>query len=292
MPSAAAVSHSKATRQPARADERRPCHPRRRRTAATTDNNGDINARPLSVGSRHPRSAERSQVEAEAEAEQRDVPTAAYEWIVCRLECLAMGDVLGGGDNDDHNDDNRGGGGGRRALELDVREALAGMGLPSTSEGATAALIRIGAWSVGMRADNDRNGGGPRRKPWSPMVLDAARSLARHQDERQTTTFLGGQTSRCCRARASTRRAQPSVMTRSGFDCDRPPGGGRTRPHPNGRCSSTSQTFQTYILNPKRTTTPSRRVGAICTCKCYERRPSVRARYDLPFGENIPACLR
>jgi hypothetical protein len=49
-------------------------------------------------------------VEAEAEAERCVVPTAAYEWIVCRLECLAMGDVLGGGDNDDH-DDNDGGGG-------------------------------------------------------------------------------------------------------------------------------------------------------------------------------------
>jgi hypothetical protein len=175
---------------------------------------------------------------------------------------------------------------------VNVREALAGMGLPSTSEGATAALIRIGAWSKGRRADDDHNGGGPGREPWSPKVLDAARLLARRKDERRTTTFPGGQTSCRCRARASTRRAQPSVRTRSGFDRDHPPGVGRTRPRPNGRCSSTSRTFWTYISSPKRMMTPSRRVGAICTCECYERRPSVRARYDLPFGENIPACLR
>ncbi len=137
-----------------------------------------------------------------------------------------MGDVLGGGDNDDHDNDDGGEGGGSRALELDVREALAGMGLPSTSEGATAALIRIGAWSEGRRTDDNRNGGRPRRKPWSSKVLDVARLLAHCKDERRTTTFLGGQTSRRCRARASTRRAQPSVTTRSGFDCDRPPGGG------------------------------------------------------------------
>ncbi len=175
---------------------------------------------------------------------------------------------------------------------MDVREALAGMGLPSTSEGATAALIKIGVWSEGRRTDDDRNGGGPRREPWPPKVLDAARLLARRKDKRQLMMFSGGQTSRCCRARASTRRAQPSVTTRSEFDRDRPPGGGRTRPRPNGRCLSTTQTFRTYISSPKRTMTPSHRVGAIRTCKCYERRPSVRARYDLPFGENTPACLR
>jgi hypothetical protein len=185
-----------------------------------------------------------------------------------------------------------GGGGGRGALALDVREALAGMGLPSTSEGTTAALIRIGAWSKGRRTNDDRNGGGLHRKPWLPKVLDAARLLACCEDERRTMTFSGGQTSRCCRAHASTWRAQPSVTTQLGFDRDRPPGGGRTRPRPNGRCSSTLRTFWNYILSPKRTTTPSRRVGAIRMCECYERRPSVRARYDLPFGENIPACLR
>ncbi len=167
-----------------------------------------------------------------------------------------------------------------------------GMGLPLTSEGTTTVLIRIGAWSEGRRADNDRNGGGHRREPWSPKVLDAARSLAHCEDERQMTTFSGGQTSHRCRARALTWCAQPSVTTRSGFDRDRPAGGGRTRPRPNERCSSTSRTFQTYILSLKRTMTPWRWVGAICTCECYERRPSVRARYDLPFGENIPACLR
>ena len=94
---------------------------------------------------------------------------------------------------------------------MDVWEALAGMGLPSMSKGATAALIRIGAWSKGRRTDDDRNEGGPRREPWSPKVLDAARLLARCKDERRTTTFSGGQTSRRCRARASTRRAQPSM---------------------------------------------------------------------------------
>jgi hypothetical protein len=75
------------------------------------DNDGDINARPPLVGSCHPRPAEWPQVEVEAEAEQRVVPTAAYEWIVHCLECLAMGDFLGWGDNDDHDDDNGGGGG-------------------------------------------------------------------------------------------------------------------------------------------------------------------------------------
>ncbi len=185
-----------------------------------------------------------------------------------------------------------GGEGGRRALELDVREALAGMGLLLMSKGATVALIRIGAWSEGRRTDDDRNGGGPRREPWPPKVLNAARLLARRKDERRKMTFSGGQTSCCCHARALTRRAQPSVTTQSGFDRDCPPGGGRTRPRPNGRCSSTSRTFRTYISSPKRMTTLSHRVIVIRMCKCYERRPSVRARYDLPFGENIPACLR
>ncbi len=82
--------------------------------AATRDNNGDIDARPPLVGSCHPWPAERPQVEAEAEVERRIVPTAAYERIVCCLECLAMGDVLGGGNNDDHNYNigERGGGAG------------------------------------------------------------------------------------------------------------------------------------------------------------------------------------
>ncbi len=52
------------------------------------------------------------EAEAEAEAERRVMPTAAYKWIVRCLECLAIGDVLGGGNNNDHVDDNGGGGGG------------------------------------------------------------------------------------------------------------------------------------------------------------------------------------
>ncbi len=80
--------------------------------AAMMDNDGDIDTRPPPVGSHHLRPAERPQVEAEAEAEHCIVPTAAYEWIVRRLECLAMGDILGGGDNDNHDDNNGGGGGG------------------------------------------------------------------------------------------------------------------------------------------------------------------------------------
>ncbi len=154
---------------------------------------------------------------------------------------------------------------------MDVQEALAGMGLPSTSEGATAALIRIGAWSEGRRTDDDRNGGRPRREPWPPKVLDVARLLAHRKDERRRTTFSGGQTSRRCRARASTRCTQPSVMTQSGFDCNRPPGGGQTRPCPNGRCLTTLQTFWTYILSPKRTTTQLCQVGAIRMFSCPVR---------------------
>lgn len=99
--------------------------------------------------------------------------TAADERIVHRLECLAMGDVWKIESNQYEEDTYD------RMLELDVREALTSMNLPLTPNGATSALIQIGKW-----CENDKSNK-LRIEPWSPELLDAARSLATYEDDRR-----------------------------------------------------------------------------------------------------------
>jgi hypothetical protein len=115
------------------------------------------------------------------DARIRVISTTADERIARRLECLAMGDARVTGGYDRRDDDGA-------ALELDVRTALTGMGLPLTSEGASEALVRIGLWSESRTNDVGRDVGGKRprhHEPWSPEVLYAARSLARREGERR-----------------------------------------------------------------------------------------------------------
>ena len=121
------------------------------------------------------------------------VTTAADERIARRLECLAMGDVWrGGGGGGGSSDNDRDGGevDDGNKLELDVRAALTGMGLPLTPRGASLALIRIGIWSESRNGDgkvgNDGDSvTGPYCEPWSPEVLDAARTLAQFEGKRR-----------------------------------------------------------------------------------------------------------
>lgn len=98
--------------------------------------------------------------------------TAADERIVNRLECLAFGDGFVEGDGNDN------------VLELDVREALASMNLPLSSQGATTALIQIGRWSDNVR-DDSKNNSNKLIEPWSPELLDAAKTLAMNEDKRR-----------------------------------------------------------------------------------------------------------
>lgn len=102
------------------------------------------------------------------------VLTAADERIAHRLECLAMGDVWK--NESDHDKD-------KQLLELDVREALTRMNLPLTSQGATEALVKIGRWT--KIANNDEVKSKTFFEPWSPDLLDAARSLAQFEDKRR-----------------------------------------------------------------------------------------------------------
>ncbi|KAL3823745.1 hypothetical protein ACHAXA_004838 [Cyclostephanos tholiformis] len=134
------------------------------------------------------------------------ISTAADERIARRLECLAMGDAWEGDDGV------RGCG---RALELDVREALVGMGLPLTSEGATAALVRIGMWSEGKTdvVGSIVSSKWPRHEPWSPEVLDAARSLARREGERRESLA-----EKCSMSRRGRRASAISYDALSGGD--------------------------------------------------------------------------
>ena len=104
-----------------------------------------------------------------------------------------MGDVWrGGGGGGGSSDNDRYGGedDDGKKLELDVRAALTGMGLPLTPRGAASALIRIGIWSERWNGDGKvgNDGGSATRsycEPWSPEVLDAARTLAQFEGKRR-----------------------------------------------------------------------------------------------------------
>lgn len=98
--------------------------------------------------------------------------TSADERIAHRLECLAMGDVWKDESSEEEDE---------KMLELDVRQALTSMNLPLTPDGATQALIKIGRWSENTKGDKKNK----LIEPWSPDLLDAARSLALHEGERR-----------------------------------------------------------------------------------------------------------
>jgi hypothetical protein len=68
-----------------------------------------------------------------------------------------MGEVFGA-----RTDDNE--------LEVDVREFLKALDLPSSPEGAQQALVRIGRWSSGLSTT--------KLEPWSNDTLSAARAYA------------------------------------------------------------------------------------------------------------------
>ena len=102
--------------------------------------------------------------------------TAADERIAHRLECLAMGDVWSSESNQEEDD---------KMLELDVRQALTSMNLPLTPEGAASALIKIGRWSEDTKNDIRSKKANKLIEPWSPDLLDAARSLAIYENKRR-----------------------------------------------------------------------------------------------------------
>lgn len=83
--------------------------------------------------------------------------TAADERIAHRLECLAMGEIFGTMAEENE-------------LEVDVREYLKALDVPSTPEGAREALVRIGRWSQGQ--------GKGKLEPWSSDTLYAAKEYA------------------------------------------------------------------------------------------------------------------
>ncbi|KAL7537503.1 hypothetical protein ACHAXR_007856 [Thalassiosira sp. AJA248-18] len=100
--------------------------------------------------------------------------TAADERIAHRLECLAMGDVWSS-ESDREEDE--------KMLELDVRSALNSMDLPLSPQGATSALVKIGRWSENAN-NNDSKSKRMNKliEPWSPDLLDAARSLSIYEN--------------------------------------------------------------------------------------------------------------
>ena len=103
--------------------------------------------------------------------------TAADERIAHRLECLAMGDTWSNDGPEQTEDVNM--------LEVDVREALTSMNLPLTPKGATSALIQIGRWTENANDDSRSKKAQNMVEPWSPDLLDAARSLAAFETERR-----------------------------------------------------------------------------------------------------------
>ncbi len=104
--------------------------------------------------------------------------TAADERIMYRLECLAMGEELGGvGDE--------------KELELDVRETLAAMSLEKSPEGAQEALVKIGRWSP-LKKENveaGRKGIQKMYSPWSSDILDCAKALRAAEEKRKEELY-------------------------------------------------------------------------------------------------------
>lgn len=97
-------------------------------------------------------------------SQNSQILTEADVRIAHRLECLAMGEVFGA-----VSDENE--------LEVDVRETLVTMNLPTTPEGAQQALVSIGRWSEDQKVGN--------LQPWSKETLLAAKTYAQADMERR-----------------------------------------------------------------------------------------------------------
>jgi Exoribonuclease R len=99
--------------------------------------------------------------------------TAADERIMHRLECLALGELLGARFDS-------------RDLELDVRETLTALGLDLTPEGAQQALVRVGKWSP-LKKDEIQEGQKgiyQNYSPWSEDLLTCAKEFRDKVKER------------------------------------------------------------------------------------------------------------
>mmetsp|Transcript_13807 Transcript_13807/g.20092 ORF Transcript_13807/g.20092 Transcript_13807/m.20092 type:complete len:935 (-) Transcript_13807:85-2889(-) len=100
------------------------------------------------------------------------IMTAADERIIYRLECLAMGEELGGDDDGQ--------------LEVDVRETLSALSLNKSQDGACQALIKLGRWSEVKKSSR---GSHNLYEPWSSDVLDCARSLRQLENQRREKLY-------------------------------------------------------------------------------------------------------
>ena len=104
--------------------------------------------------------------------------TVADERIMYRLECLAMGEELGG--NLDETE-----------LEVDVRETLSALSLAKSPEGAQQALVKVGRWSPLQKEEIEAGRRGIQQlyNPWSPDILSCARTLRNAEKERRTKLY-------------------------------------------------------------------------------------------------------
>lgn len=105
-------------------------------------------------------------------SQDSQILTEADVRIAHRLECLAMGEVFGA-----VSDENE--------LEVDVRETLVTMNLPTTPEGAQQALVSIGRWSEDQKVGN--------LQPWSKETLMAAKTYAQADMERRKKLTKSGE---------------------------------------------------------------------------------------------------
>ena len=130
-----------------------------------------------------------------------------------------MGEALffGGKDKNDAKNDNDDG----QRIEQDVREALSSMGLPLSSEGARAALVKVGRWSSGSGDATKGGGGGGGNnnkrnpssaaaiEPWPKEVLDEAKSLVEYEAARRAAMV------RSCVASGATTARRPRKGSKS-----------------------------------------------------------------------------
>eukprot|EP00980_Cylindrotheca_fusiformis_P010618 scaffold2362_cov109-Cylindrotheca_fusiformis.AAC.9 len=94
----------------------------------------------------------------------------ADDRIVTRLECLAMGD------NRQQQHDSS-----MTELQVDVRETLRAMNLPTTANGAKEALIQIGHWTPSTSNNKKKQA----VDPWSKSVMEAAKWYHDMNEERK-----------------------------------------------------------------------------------------------------------
>lgn len=102
-------------------------------------------------------------VERMQDEEESPLQTLADERILRRLECLAMGEIFSSQNVE-------------TKLELDVREVLTALNLPSTPDGGKQALLEIGHWT----GKEDLS----RIQPWAEDIIRAAYWYANMDESR------------------------------------------------------------------------------------------------------------